>query len=314
MPNKKLWKYLLVLVMTFSLVAGVGFSIYTCQKEARGSNLTVDFILNLINLERQKNSLPALIINNQIMQAATNKSLDMSKQGYFSHYNPQGIRGITLIKETGYNYQTAGENLAIYFDDSTELVNSWMSSSGHRVNILKTDYTHTGIGLIEGSFKGVKTTYITQMFATPIATVAPVQKQTTPTQTQVSSQQTPAPTTASSSSSQSQIIENIQSSTISQSSVNISSSSNSSLSTTENSSISINSTFSNSSNISINNNLFSEHSQNFAQQSSQSQNSQLSKLATDTNQSESSEIQTGGVIGNSNKTSSACWYKNFSTK
>jgi uncharacterized protein YkwD len=163
MPNKKLWKYLLVLVMTFSLVAGVGFSIYTCQKEARGSNLTVDFILNLINLERQKNSLPALIINNQIMQAATNKSLDMSKQGYFSHYNPQGIRGITLIKETGYNYQTAGENLAIYFDDSTELVNSWMSSSGHRGNILKTDYTHTGIGLIEGSFKGVKTTYITQM-------------------------------------------------------------------------------------------------------------------------------------------------------
>lgn len=42
-------------------------------------------------------------------------------------------------------YRTAGENIAYGQSTPAEVMNGWMNSSGHRANILKSDFKEIGI-------------------------------------------------------------------------------------------------------------------------------------------------------------------------
>ncbi|GAH47620.1 unnamed protein product, partial [marine sediment metagenome] len=73
--------------------------------------------------------LSALRENPQLSKAALLKAQDMLENDYFAHRSPEGITGWYWIKKAGYNYQRAGENLAIAFLDSEEVHKAWNDSS-----------------------------------------------------------------------------------------------------------------------------------------------------------------------------------------
>jgi uncharacterized protein YkwD len=50
----------------------------------------------------------------------------------------------------GYEFSMAGENLASGFETAEILVESWMLSPGHRVNVMSPNFTHVGIAIIDG--------------------------------------------------------------------------------------------------------------------------------------------------------------------
>ncbi len=106
-------------------------------------------VLRLVNVERTKAGLPALKNDWELARVAEHKSQDMAQKGYFSHTSPTYGSPFDMMKAYGINYKAAGENIAKGQRTPQEVVNAWMNSSGHRANILSSNFTHIGVGYVE---------------------------------------------------------------------------------------------------------------------------------------------------------------------
>lgn len=124
-------------------------------------------VVDITNQERQAVGLGDLKINEALRKAAQAKAQDMAEKSYFAHNSPDGKNPWYWIDQTGYTYKSAGENLAVNFDYSKDVVDAWMNSPTHRANIVKAKYQEIGIGIAEGFYQGRPTVFVVQMFATP---------------------------------------------------------------------------------------------------------------------------------------------------
>jgi len=97
----------------------------------------------------------------------------MANNEYFAHYSPDGVSPWFWFGRANYNFVHAGENLAIHFTDSGDVVEAWMESPTHRANIMNGNYTEIGVGTAEGTYEGYSTVYVVQLFGTPAA-AAPI--------------------------------------------------------------------------------------------------------------------------------------------
>ena len=118
-------------------------------------------VLNLVNKERKANGLKPLTLNKELSNVANIKSRDMIEKGYFDHTSPTYGSPFDMMKKFNISYNTAGENIAMGQKTPSEVMNSWMNSSGHRANILNSTYTELGVGIQKDSNA---TIYWTQMF------------------------------------------------------------------------------------------------------------------------------------------------------
>jgi uncharacterized protein YkwD len=139
-------------------------------------------IHTLINSERQTEKIRPLVIDEELSKIAREHSQDMAKRGFFDHVNPDGKSPRDRVRMAGYNCpKTVGENIfqnnlysrvqirgnvKTYYWNSldeiaTSTVQGWMSSPGHRQNILQHEYGKTGIGVAIADDEKV---YITQVF------------------------------------------------------------------------------------------------------------------------------------------------------
>jgi hypothetical protein len=123
-------------------------------------------IVDLTNEERMGGSLTTLKRNTLLDTAAQMKAEDMVRNGYFAHYSPEGLSPWYWFQKAGYIYAEAGENLAVHFTDSEEVVDAWMESPGHRANIINKNYTEIGVGSARGEYNGVPTIFVVQLFGT----------------------------------------------------------------------------------------------------------------------------------------------------
>jgi uncharacterized protein YkwD len=108
-------------------------------------------ILGLVNQERAKVGADPLRINEQLDLAADLHTLDQASMNNMSHTGSSGSTMGDRIKDAGYVFSTAGENVAYGFTDAATVMNGWMNSEGHRRNILNPDYQEIGIGYAQGS-------------------------------------------------------------------------------------------------------------------------------------------------------------------
>jgi len=128
-------------------------------------------VVDLTNREREDVQENALTTNVLLEKAANMKAEDMAARGYFSHESPEGDAPWDWIKKTGYQFGYAGENLAINFFDSKDVVNAWMNSTSHKENILDKHFIEIGIGTARGIYKGREALFVVQFFATPSTSV-----------------------------------------------------------------------------------------------------------------------------------------------
>jgi len=108
-----------------------------------------------------------LEVNNLLVQAAQLKANDMAEKSYFSHVSPGGETPWYWVNAVGYNYENAGENLAVNFVDSDDVYDAWMDSPTHKANILRNDFTEIGIATAKGYYKGKKVVFAAQFFGNP---------------------------------------------------------------------------------------------------------------------------------------------------
>lgn len=118
-------------------------------------------VLKIVNQERSKVGLKALTLSAELTDVATVKAQDMADNGYFDHTSPNYGSPFEMMQHFGIQYRSAGENIAAGQKTAQEVMESWMNSSGHRANILNSDYEQIGIGYVTGGKYG---TYWVQMF------------------------------------------------------------------------------------------------------------------------------------------------------
>ncbi len=122
------------------------------------TNVTIDHeaeqkMLTMVNQERAKVGLPALVWDENLANIARAHSADMLAQGYFGHKDLNDKSPFDRMTAAGITYKSAGENLA--FAANVQLAhNGLMNSPGHRANILETNFGHVGIGVINGGIYG----------------------------------------------------------------------------------------------------------------------------------------------------------------
>jgi hypothetical protein len=127
----------------------------------------VNALVDGTNQNRVANNLPDLQVSPLLMAAAQDKANDEATKGYFAHTSPQGITPWYWFQQAGYNYLYAGENLAVNFTDSQNVVTAWMNSPEHRANILSTQFTQVGIATAQGVYNGQPAIFVAEEFGTP---------------------------------------------------------------------------------------------------------------------------------------------------
>jgi uncharacterized protein YkwD len=108
-------------------------------------------ILGLVNQERAKVGADPLKINEQLDLAADQHTLDQASMNKMSHTGSNGSNMGDRIKNAGYVFSSAAENVAYGFGDAAAVMNGWMNSEGHRQNILNPNYKEIGIGYAQGA-------------------------------------------------------------------------------------------------------------------------------------------------------------------
>ncbi|MET1030459.1 CAP domain-containing protein [Domibacillus tundrae] len=126
------------------------------QPAAKSVNAFEQEVAKLVNEERAKAGLKALELDTKLSEVARAKSQDMKDKGYFDHQSPTYGSPFDMMKQFGITYNTAGENIAKGQQTPEEVMKAWMNSDGHRKNILSADFTHIGVGYVDGHW--------TQMF------------------------------------------------------------------------------------------------------------------------------------------------------
>ena len=110
-------------------------------------------VFDLINKQRTNNGLQALKVDNEVQRVARIKAQDMVDNNYFAHDSPIYGSPFNMLKSFKISYKTAGENIAGNSSNSGA-VTSWMNSSGHKANILNSNFNYTGVGVVSSSKYG----------------------------------------------------------------------------------------------------------------------------------------------------------------
>lgn len=104
-------------------------------------------VFDLINKQRTNNGLAALKNDSEVQRVTRIKAQDMVDNNYFSHTSPTYGSPFDMLKSFKISYKTAGENIAGNSSNSS-VVTAWMNSSGHKANILNSNFNYTGIGVV----------------------------------------------------------------------------------------------------------------------------------------------------------------------
>jgi uncharacterized protein YkwD len=114
-------------------------------------------VLSIINAHRDEGATcgsevrdptHALVMNDQLQQAARLHSYDMVERSFFSHLNPDGDDPGDRIERTGYDGSAWGENIATG-STAAQVMAAWMDSEGHCNNIMSSAFDEIGVGYVD---------------------------------------------------------------------------------------------------------------------------------------------------------------------
>ncbi|UCG33494.1 MAG: CAP domain-containing protein [Phycisphaerales bacterium] len=121
-----------------------------------------DRIVTLVNNERISRGIWPLTHNVLLDVAAQIQADDMAVNAFFDHTGSDGSTVGDRAISAGYSWTMIGENIGQGDMTPEEMMNQWMSSPGHRANILNAGFTEIGVAINDTG-----TTLWVQVFGTP---------------------------------------------------------------------------------------------------------------------------------------------------
>ncbi len=124
----------------FFLSVAAIFILFGMSNAYAAENFAVE-VLNLVNAERAKVGAAPLTLANDLQSAAAIRARELLQS--FSHVRPDGSECFSVMRNRG---RTCGENIAAGNSTAAATVEQWMSSDGHRANILNPAFRELGVG------------------------------------------------------------------------------------------------------------------------------------------------------------------------
>lgn len=120
-------------------------------------------VLRLCNEERAKEGLKPLALMDDLNFIAQIRTDEQVEVGDISHTRPDGTKWTSVFNNVNVKKRSWGENLIMNYGSAESVVRGWMSSPGHRANIMRPEFTHMGLGV---SFSGsdYSSYIVTQIF------------------------------------------------------------------------------------------------------------------------------------------------------
>lgn len=161
-------KRILAIIMLFILISslqGVIMANASQQPLSESENLAIQ----ALNNDRRQHCLNPLKPNITLAEVARRHAIDMMERDYFAHKSPEGIDPFQRIKKAGIRYKAAGENIykGLYDPIGEDIYIAQqflMTSPNHRRNILDSDFTEIGIGIVRSEDGWM---YLVQCFIKP---------------------------------------------------------------------------------------------------------------------------------------------------
>ncbi|MGH2857404.1 MAG: CAP domain-containing protein [Solirubrobacteraceae bacterium] len=107
-------------------------------------------VVCLINQQRRARGLPALRESARLNRSAQGWTNVMVDDREFTHGSDFSAR----ISAVGFDWSSAGENIATGFGTASAVVTGWMGSTGHCENILSPVYRDVGTGVSDRAIPG----------------------------------------------------------------------------------------------------------------------------------------------------------------
>lgn len=126
-------------------------------------------VVEMVNAERWNNgNLPPLKHIDTLDNATRYHAADLGQDDYFNHDSYDRVNGnLTYVQcdsnNDGHNWddrvksfygndwRSLGENIAAGYSSPQSVMDAWMSSDGHRANILSTNHWEIGVGYFKGA-------------------------------------------------------------------------------------------------------------------------------------------------------------------
>ena len=104
--------------------------------------LILGLALSDLNNYRAQNGLPSVILNSQLNDVSQSHAEDRAAAGKISHEGSDGKGHGNRLKDAGYLFSIAAENVASGQKSWEQVFKAWQDSPGHNVNLLRDDVTH----------------------------------------------------------------------------------------------------------------------------------------------------------------------------
>lgn len=119
-----------------------------------------------VNRDRAQKQLSPLRFDPALADIARSHSADMRDNHYFEHESPRFGLLEARLNRAGYLFINSRENLA-EAPTVSEAEEGLLKSPHHYENLMATDITHVGVGIVKGGVQDPRNLTVTQIFATP---------------------------------------------------------------------------------------------------------------------------------------------------
>lgn len=118
----------------------------------------VEEFTRLVNAHRRTVGCRPLTWVNAVARVAQQHSEDMYHYKFFDHINQDGRDPFERLTRARIRYRAAGENIAAGQWTAQQVLDSWLSSAGHRRNIENCALLEHGVGLANNHWTHVLVT------------------------------------------------------------------------------------------------------------------------------------------------------------
>ncbi|MHA6626657.1 CAP domain-containing protein [Pseudonocardia sichuanensis] len=143
----RLGSALLGAAATAVLFSGIAAAAPVAASAAPSRGGAVADLVAATNAARQAAGCPAVEPDAQLHEVAQAHAAELARHRYLEHVDREGRTSDERIRSAGYG-ESSGENLAFGYPTAAEVMEVWMSSSGHRRSIEDCTYTAIGVGYV----------------------------------------------------------------------------------------------------------------------------------------------------------------------
>ena len=107
-------------------------------------------VLKIVNAYRKNADAPALTVDDTLTRAANVRAVEIAWSDVHNHTRPDGSSWKTMFEAFDSANGIIGENIGWGYTTPEDVCRGWYNSYSHYVNIIKSDFKKTGIGVAAG--------------------------------------------------------------------------------------------------------------------------------------------------------------------